>query len=265
MSYLSREQSVHAARPLELYRFVLGAERWLYTSAQRAQSHLGESYLPAAISRSGIEQSSELARAGIEVTVARDAAVARQFVAAAPDGVLGLTLYRLHEGDGEVVTIWKGRVTGVTMAGSSARLQCEPIATSLRRAGLRARYQLLCRHALYSSGCGALKSAHRVDGSVASVTGVSVQVAAAASRPDGHFVAGYLSSSAGRRMIVGHVGITLTLSAPLIGLSSGLPVELYAGCDHTLGTCDGRFDNGDNFGGFPWIPIKNPFAGDALV
>jgi hypothetical protein len=40
---------------------------------------------------------------------------------------------------------------------------------------------------------------------------------------------------------------------------------MYAGCDHLLATCRDRFSNVANFGGFPWIPQKNPFSGDAIV
>ncbi|MFX6555749.1 hypothetical protein ABTG71_18955, partial [Acinetobacter baumannii] len=92
-----------------------------------------------------------------------------------------------------------------------------------------ARYQLLCRHVLYSSGCGALKDSFRVDGTVAAVSGVTVQVAVAASRPDGYFVGGMLATTAGARMIVGHAGIDLTLVAPMVGLTAGDAVQLYAG------------------------------------
>jgi hypothetical protein len=38
-----------------------------------------------------------------------------------------------------------------------------------------------------------------------------------------------------------------------------------AGCDRTFATCQSKFGNSLNFGGFPWIPVKNPFAGDSIV
>jgi uncharacterized phage protein (TIGR02218 family) len=94
---------------------------------------------------------------------------------------------------------------------------------------------------------------------------VTVQVAVAASRPDGYFVGGMLATTAGARMIVGHAGIDLTLVAPMVGLTAGDAVQLYAGCDHTMAHCKDRFGNLDNFGGFPFIPVKNPFTGDAIV
>ena len=51
-------------------------------------------------------------------------------------------------------------------------------------------------------------------------------------------------------------GLTLIYPAPL---TPGETVSLYPGCDHTLQTCHGRFNNAENFGGFPWIPRRNPF------
>jgi len=265
MSYLSIEQSAHGGQPQELYRFSQGAQRWLYTSGQAAVDYQSETYQPATISRGGLEQSNELARLGLEIRMPRDLAVASLFLAAPPEGVVSVTLYRRHVGDAEFITYWKGRITGARLSGAEATLKCEPIASSLKRPGLRARYQLLCRHVLYSSGCGALKDSFRVDGTVAAVSGVTVQVAAAASPPDGYFVGGMLATTAGARMIVGHAGIDLTLVAPMVGLTAGDAVQLYAGCDHTMAHCKDRFGNLDNFGGFPFIPVKNPFTGDAIV
>lgn len=267
MSYLASENSTAEGRPVELYRFALGAQRWTFTSGQSPVVYQSETYQPASIRRAGIEQGNEIHRAGLEITLPRDNPLAGLFVASPPEGVVSVTLYRYHAGDAarETVVLWKGRVGGARLSGAELTVKCEPVATSLKRTGLRARYQLICRHPLYSAGCGALKESFRVDGAVSSVNGTQLTVAAAASRPDGHFVAGMLATNDGQRMIVGHAGIELTLVAPLPPLAAGMPVRLYAGCDHAAATCQGRFGNLANYGGFPFIPIKNPFSGDAIV
>jgi uncharacterized phage protein (TIGR02218 family) len=265
MTYQNLEHSAHGGQPQELYRFSQGANRWLYTSGQVAVDYQSETYQPASISRGGLEQGNELGRLGVEIRVPRDLSVASLFLAAPPEGVVSVTIYRRHADDSEFITYWKGRVSGSRLSGSEATLKCEPIASSLKRPGLRAHYQLLCRHVLYSSGCGALKDSFRVDGTLAAVSGVAVQVAAAASQPDGYFVGGMLATTLGARMIVGHVGVDLTLVAPMVGLAPGDAVQLYAGCDHTTAHCKDRFNNLNNYGGFPFIPVKNPFSGDAIV
>lgn len=267
MSYTAQENSVASGRPVELYRFAIGAQRWTYSSGQTAVVYQSETYSPATIKRSGIEQGNEINRAGIEIMLPRDNPLASLFIASPPEGVVSVTIYRQHASDSalETIVLWKGRVGGARLAGSELGLKCEPVATSLKRTGLRARYQLICRHALYSAGCGALKDSFRVDGTVAAVSGATVQVAVAASKPDGYFVGGMLESNDGARMIVGHAGVNITLVAPMPSLSAGMAVRLYAGCDHSTAICLDRFDNLVNYGGFPFIPVKNPFTGDAIV
>jgi uncharacterized phage protein (TIGR02218 family) len=267
MTYAISEASAQDGQPVELYRFALQAQRWMFASGQSPVTYQSETWPPAPITRSGLEQAHEINRNGLEIRVPRDNPVAALFIASPPEGVVSVTLYRMHTGDpdNDFITLWKGRVLAARFSGSEATLRCEPVATSLKRVGLRARYQLLCRHVLYSAGCGALKDSFRVDGTVAAVSGAAAQVAAAGTRPDGYFVAGVLQTDGGARMIVGHAGANLDLIAPLPGLAVGQAVQLYAGCDHGTAQCAGRFGNLANFGGFPFIPLKNPFSGDAIV
>jgi len=268
MTYQAAENSSAAGRPVELFEFGLGARQWRYTSAQIAQTHVGHHYAPVSIQRSALEQGAELQRLTLTVTIARDDDVAAQWRAAPPDGVMSLTIYRRHLSDptAETIVAWKGRVTGCRFMGGCAELSCEPVATSLKRPGLRARYSLLCRHPLYSAGCGVAKESFAAVGAVGAVSGVTVTIEAAGGQPSGFFVAGMLKTADGAaRMIVAHTGNTITLTAPFPGLSAGMTVTLYAGCDHSLAHCRDRFGNLANFGGFPFIPGKNPFAGDAIV
>jgi len=68
-----------------------------------------------------------------------------------------------------------------------------------------------------------------------------------------------------RRSIVAHSGANLTLTRPVPEFAVGSQIRLYPGCDHTKGTCNTKFNNLDNFGGFPWIPIRNPFDGNSIL
>lgn len=63
-----------------------------------------------------------------------------------------------------------------------------------------------------------------------------------------------------RRTIVEHFGDQLRLQIPLPpGLYTSQRVSLFAGCDGTKEQCAQKFNNTKNFGGYPFIPIKNPF------
>lgn len=263
--YDASENSPAAGHPVELYRFEQGMQRWTQTSGQTPVNLQGEDYLPASITRSGIEQGQEFERDRLEITVPRDHPVATRFIASPPEGVVAVTIYRQHASAADSIVLWKGRVSHARFSGSVAVLRCEAVSISLQRTGLRARYQLICRHALYSPGCGSIQEHFRVDGVVAAIAGATVQIATAASVADGYFVTGMLASDTGKRMIVGHAGVHLTLVTPFPDLTPGMAVRLYAGCDHSLNICRQRFNNLANYGGFPFIPGKNPFAGDAIV
>jgi hypothetical protein len=66
-----------------------------------------------------------------------------------------------------------------------------------------------------------------------------------------------------RRFIVGHdnVGGALTLNLPLRGAISSSSVDVFPGCGHDTKTCNEKFSNIDSYGGFPFIPLKNPQDG----
>lgn len=71
---------------------------------------------------------------------------------------------------------------------------------------------------------------------------------------DKQFAGGY------RRHIVSHSGSELKLSAPMLApLVSPVRVSVFAGCNLTKETCIAKFGNYVNFGGYPYIPIKNAF------
>ena len=49
------------------------------------------------------------------------------------------------------------------------------------------------------------------------------------------------------------------------GFYGSSTVTLYPGCTKSRAVCKNKFDNLNNYGGFPWIPTKNPFGGSSIV
>lgn len=268
MSYATREASTDAGSPIELYEFRSGGTAWRYTSGAQDTTFGTDVYTAVPMKRGSIEQTGEIGRAGLRITLARDVAIAEAFIASPPSEVTLLTLYRQHRGDAETVVIWMGRVLNAEWRGSELELNCEPVYTSLKRTGLRRLYQRNCPHVLYGTSCQASAVVHRVPGSVVSLTGVLLSVPAAAGFATGHFAGGFATWAASglteKRMIVAHTADSVTLSAVPPGLAVGDTISLYPGCDRTLATCDTKFGNSANFGGFPFTPAKNPFAGSPI-
>ncbi len=266
-TYAELELSAHGGRPVELFRFVHGSTVWTYSSGPEV-AYGGETYAAFAVGRDEMGQTKELHKSGLNVLLPRTCELSLLYLVGNPEAVVTLTVYRLHVGasDGPIV-YWKGRVISVEWSGIEARLSCESVFTSLKRPGLRARYQRMCRHALYSAQCGADKADFDVAGTISAINAARtvLTVTAAAALEDGWFSGGMVETPTGGFLfITAHSGTTLTL-ANSCTLAVSDSVTLYPGCARNRETCKDKFNNILNFGGWPWIPSRNPFDGRSLV
>ena len=137
---------------------------------------------------------------------------------------------------------------------------------------VRAKYQRLCRHALYSRGCRLDIETFFVGGTASAHQGLTITISEAALLPNGWFRGGVLRHADLLGFIAGHVGDALTLSGRMPDLEAAIDdpealalVEIAPGCDLRRDTCKAKFGNLLNFGGFPDIPGRNPFGGTSIV
>ena len=288
MTYTTIEASVAEGRPYYLYQFVEGSQVWRFTSRSAAWTSAGSggaaiTWEPAAVAHGDVVQTSEIERGRLELTWPLSHPFARRFLAPLGNTPVTLTIFRGHEQVlGETVAHWKGRVVGAEVEGPRILLQAESIFSTLRRAGVRAKYQRLCRHALYGRGCGLDIAQFWLTGTVTALSGGGTTVAApeAAEQPDGWFRGGVLRFGVQLGFITGHAGATLTLSRPMpellaalaateIDPETGDPMPVLAdiapGCDLRAATCAAKFGNLLSFGGFPEIPGRNPLGGGSIV
>lgn len=266
MTYDALETSVHGGRPVELYLFQSASEAWQYTSADQDITVSALLYSAVPIGRGEIESGENVAKANLVINTAINTPLVTRWMEHTLDELITLTIYRYHDGDAEVVAYWKGRVLSISVTGPEASIQCESVFTSLKRPGLRARYQKSCRHALYQRGCNVTKATFAVAGVVSAVDGAQVTVTGADAFDDRYFTGGMLETADGIfKTITGHAGENLAMSGPVHGLEATDAVTLYPGCDHSMETCDEVFDNLDNYGGFPWIPPSNPMGGSSII
>jgi uncharacterized phage protein (TIGR02218 family) len=285
MTYATIESSAAEGRPYYLYQFVEGDLVWRFTSRATdwASPASGGDLLwqAAAISHGDVVQTSEIERGRLEIMFPLSHPFARRFLAPMGNSPVTLTIFRGHEQVlGETVAHWKGRVAGAEVEGARILLNCESVFSTLRRAGVRAKYQRLCRHALYGRGCGLDIAQHLATLTVSAVSGATVTVPGAAASPEGWYRGGVLRFGVQLGFIIGHVGATLTLSRripelvaaltdpaldPVTGTPLPVTVDIAPGCDLRAETCAAKFGNLLNFGGFPAIPGRNPFGGGSVV
>lgn len=269
MTFSAVETSEQDGQRVELYLFRRGASAFYYTSADHDVTYASKQYLSRALSRSAIESTAEMGRSKLTIQSPRDFEIADLFRAAAPGDVVTLTLLRLHEDDGEAVTIWNGRITSARWFASTAEMTGEPVYTSMLRYGLRKAYTRQCPHVLYSGECGVNKTSYAVAGTVSGINGLDLTISQASAYANGYFAGGMIEyqPTTGvfeRRFIRSHTGTTITLPFKVHDLVGGESVTLYPGCDQTTATCESKFNNLLNHGGWPFIPTKNPFGGAPL-
>ncbi len=268
MSYTQRENSEYEAQPNELYTFTRQGNVWRYTSADEdktANFFLFQSY---PIRRSSFQQSQETERGPLTLVMSKQVPFLQQFRSSPPTSVTTLLVQRYHEGVSEYVTVWIGRVTNVVFSEREAEVRCESIYSSIKRPVLRRRYQTGCPHVLYGPQCGVLRANFAVTAELISVRGTTLTSPEFGFFPDNYFNGGYVEWAVGpdtlRRFIISHTNLDITLNLPFATIPGNASVVAYPGCDHTLPTCDTKFNNHENYGGQPFYPKKNPFGGSPI-
>lgn len=258
--------------PIELYTLTRGSTNWYYTSFGEDVVYASNTFQSVPIKRSRIETSQEIKKGALDLTVSRRVEFINQFIPGSPTDVFTIVVTRIHVGDTDPSIIYQGRVLNVKFKESSATITCQSIQSALRRPGLRRFYQLACPHVLYGGPCGADNIANAVPATLTNVTNrvltsadfiISIDPAFDAN----HFVGGYVefnqSGLVTTRFITDHDNGsgTITVNLAFFDLTNTDSVTAYPGCDRLTATCSGKFSNINNFGGFPFIPIKNPMNG----
>jgi uncharacterized phage protein (TIGR02218 family) len=264
MSYEVLETSVEEGRPVELYTFTIGDEIFRYTSSEDTVIFSSLAYLPKQIARTDPTLSSDERRAEIQITLPTEDAVARKFIGIVPGVPILLQIISFHRGDAEAIIIWEGRVIGASfqMDGAQCMLRSVTSEAAFSRTIPRYKFQSLCNHVLYDGGCQVAKIDFTYIGSVIGEAGNTVTVNGLSATVGADFApGGYIARPDGTdfRLVLSQSGDILSLPLPFEQSVFGQTVHVIAGCDHTVAECVAKFDNIVNYGGFPYVPSKNPF------
>ncbi|MEM8493219.1 MAG: phage BR0599 family protein [Pseudomonadota bacterium] len=263
------DTSVQDGNPVYKFAFTVGATVYRYTSASYDITDPNGTYTAESISMTNVIATNELNKGVVQVTLPRDNTLAGLFLGKVPEVATSLSIFRGHIPTETGDLYWRGRVTSPDPSGDTVTLNCENIFTSRQRVGLRARYQKPCRHGLYTTECGVVRSSFGVAASINTISGRTITINALSVSPEldaTYFSGGIVELSTGElRTIESQNGLVLTLLYPFNDLTSGSPevsCTLFPGCNRTTDHCKNRFNNLPNHGGFPHFPAKNPFRGN---
>lgn len=271
------EQSTERGQPVELYKFIFGANvgnEYRYTNAETDITFDGDVYTALPTERDQIATKGRGDSREISIEVPKSSAVSELFRIFPPGRVVNVIIYQGHipnpddpldwSADTNFGVIWTGRVLEASRKNNTTVLSCENSEAGMKRVGLRRHYQWACPLVLYGARCKADKAAATRAATVAAISGNSVTLDPGweGGNTARDFLGGLFEwdSSLGReyRTIIGASGDTLKLNATTSELAVSDAVDVILGCPHTLAGCRDIHDNAVNYGGQPWIPLKNP-------
>jgi len=275
MSFDTYGDPIDTSRPVELYTITQGAISYEYTSAEDDLTVASIPYTAEKISRGKIGQSPQDRNRTVEVRVPITNEFARRYRLSTPGARASITIRRFQRPDSPgfaTITLFTGFVQSVSFEDEMkmAVILCSPIEMASSRPIPRFSYQSLCNHVLFDDNCKVddTDSRFRYSNTVSAQSGSTVSVPGVDAYGAGWFTGGFLELTGGNdsRLIIASSGITLQLLLPFPSSAVGQTVTVFAGCDHTVNTCDTKFDTPEdtlsnviNFGGFAFVPNRNPY------
>jgi uncharacterized phage protein (TIGR02218 family) len=280
MSYNGEESSRKSGSPVELYDINLGSDSWHFTSSEDTITMDAIDYEPMPVHRESFPIGREENKPETPITLPASHPFVRKFIQLVPSEIASVSLRRYHRFDltTEVISLFTGYVTGVKFSddGLTATIGVAPFTANMSRPVPRYVYSGLCNHVLGDRWCNADgtvdlatdsspggKAFKYVGNLSAFTTPTRITVDGVSSTyPDNFFQSGRVVTAAGdTRLITHQIGNSCYLYVPLFEGAAliGNNVTLFAGCDHTVPTCKDKFGNVINFGGFPFVPLNNPF------
>ena len=268
MAFSDNEESVRLSQPTELFRFEYGIDQYLYYTHYHEDIALSATqvYKSTQIKRGTNASMTQTSKSDLTITVARDETISEIF----NDDftrVINLTIWRVqpdYTGSSNRIVTWSGRIVDYIYKDDELEIRTESVFTSLRRLGVTRTFSQNCPYTLFDNQCGATRGNYVHGMQIGTNDRKTLTVADAAGFENNYFGGGYLelnlSGKIQRRSIVSHVGDQIVLNYPLPDFDEGIQGIFYAGCDRQLGTCKNKFNNLLNFGGFPFVPTKNPFS-----
>jgi len=273
MTFVAFEESAEQSAPIEVYEFSVGSDTWNYTSAETEKTIGGRTYTPLAIEHGNRVDGPEERQSVFTIRVPSDTPIAQLYTNIPPGqrGLVKVKRYQLLDTvDLELTIIFDGTIRTVSFESKTqiANISAQPAISSTTRPAPRAVYSSACNHVLYDSRCGVDPddAAYKVTSTVSGVTDKVLTVPGLSAFADGFFTAGFIELADGSdaRTIFDHTGNDITLHYSFPGVITSESVIVRAGCSHDSSTCVSKFNNFINYGGFPFVPLKNPFESGIL-
>lgn len=264
------ERSNYDGAPTHLYEFSLGDSRWRYAASESDITLNGVTYVSSAIEHEDYSFSGNPDTDEFRINLAASTDVCRLYDGTPPSGSVLVNIRVLHRGSDDAAVVWSGFVKlGRRASAAEFTFTCTSMLATLNRNGLRLFWGRGCPHALYDRSCRVDPADFSTTVQITMLTGTTLTCPGLNALGDDYLSGGFIaftheSGAPEHRGIESHGGNVITLLGLTDGLSPGDWITVHPGCARTTSACLNKFNNLDNYGGFPHLPAKSPFDGDPV-
>lgn len=260
MSFDTLEKSAASGRPIDLYKFEGSFNTYRYTNYVDDITNSEGTYEAIPIERSRLETGTQENDVNLDISLPFDNPMVEAYMRVNTPPKLKMELWRVHPDNfNDTLLLWTGEVISWSVEKRVAKLRVPSLFGYLLTQALpRPKYQAPCNHVLYDEFCGVNPASFSHTTTVSTISGNTITIAA---NPfaDGLCNAGEMIIGLERRMIISNTGTTFTVSSAFADAAVSDAVTIRQGCNRSFTQCKAKFSNGINFGGFPYVPDRNPF------
>lgn len=261
MTFESHETSQETGGRIELYALAIGNDVYrMHDDVTEVISYLANDYHKISVSRGRIATGQE----HLTIKLPGDHPFSSQFTTIAPGQLGTLTIWAYHRADSsDVRVVYKGVVRSVafTKDMSQSLLSVVPVSEAFDKEIPQRTFQAACNNILFDADCKVSSASYKHSNVVTTVNGNIITVLGLLSAKGNEWansgVAGF--GVLDYRLITSQSGDDCTLVLPFYDNVVGETLDIFAGCDHSIDTCNSKFFNRINFGGSPYVPTKNIF------
>jgi uncharacterized phage protein (TIGR02218 family) len=261
----------------DIYAAAPVAKHWRYTSFAAAVASNGQLFTPWPMTHEEIAQGTDGQDNPVNISAQPDDAHPFALLAGIPPGkVIWVDIYLAGLATPDAaLKIFSGYITTVTDDGLKYTAKCASRLAWLQTKLPRFYIGSDCNHILFEPNTCRAKRAlfettvtHYLDNAGAQPI-IQVTFDFAFDLPHwttaNWFAGGLIEAGLGANYEVRSVmtsnfeagRLFLLLNAPFRHVVPGVKLQLTAGCDHTAATCQAKFNNFDNYGGFVAVPDRN--------
>lgn len=262
--FATDEASQSDSQPREIYEITHGVTSYYVAKDDRDIIYNSHTFVAAPSSRMELTINPLTVAWELQLLLPVTHPLVKRYLAfgGVPPKQITVTARRQQLTSGQFQQFHVGYITGMTIDGHMAKFRVPSMtSTSLDRNLPSVLVDSTCANILYDGWCTVARGSFAYTGTALIIDGRSITVDSGFAQADQWAQFGeFLHTPSGERMgIVSQVGRIVTLQYPIYELKAGDAIQLFAGCDHTITTCQSKFSNKSNFLGGPQRPTRDLF------